>query len=72
VRLLTDHGANVNAASKRGRTALLVAAMSDHSAGIVKLLIEKGAALKAVDFLKTTPSASRNSRQRHRNDSRAD
>ena len=55
VRLLTDHGANVNAASKRGRTALLVAAMSDHSAGIVKLLIEKGADLKPVDFLKTTP-----------------
>ncbi len=55
MRLLIDHGANVNAASKRGRTALLVAAMSDHSADIVKLLKEKGADLKAVDFLKTTP-----------------
>ena len=55
VRLLIDHGANVNAATKRGRTALLVAAMSDHSADIVKLLKEKGADLRAVDFLKTTP-----------------
>jgi ankyrin repeat protein len=55
VRLLIDHGANVNLATKRGRTALLVAAMSDPSADIVKLLIEKGANLKAVDFLKTTP-----------------
>jgi ankyrin repeat protein len=55
VRLLTDHGANVNLASKKGRTALLVAAMSDHSADIVKLLMAKGADLKAVDFLKTTP-----------------
>ena len=55
VRLLLEHGANPNAATKRGRTALLVAAMSDHSAEIVKLLIEKGADLKAVDFLRTTP-----------------
>jgi ankyrin repeat protein len=54
VRLLIDHGANVNLATKRRRTALLVAAMSDPSAEIVKLLIEKGADPKAVDFLKTT------------------
>jgi len=55
VRLLIDHDANVNLATKRGRTALQVAAMSDPSADIVKLLMEKGANLKAVDFLKTTP-----------------
>lgn len=55
VRLLTEHGANVNLATKRRRTALLVAAMSDPSAEVVKLLVEKGADLKAVDFLKTTP-----------------
>jgi ankyrin repeat protein len=55
VRLLIAHGANVNLATKRGRTALLVAAMSDPSAAIVKLLLEKGADSKAVDFLKTTP-----------------
>jgi ankyrin repeat protein len=54
VRLLIDHGANFNVATKRRRTALLVAAMSDPSAEIVKLLIEKGADPKAVDFLKTT------------------
>src|ERR1700678_2106969 len=55
VRLLIGHGANVNLATKRRRTALLVAAMSDPSAEIVKLLLDKGADLKAVDFLKTTP-----------------
>ncbi len=54
VRLLIDHGANVNLATKRRRTALLVAAMSDPSADIVKLLIEKGADPKAMDFLRTT------------------
>ena len=54
VRLLIDHGANVNLATKRRRTALLVAAMSDPSAEIVKLLIDKGADPKATDFLKTT------------------
>ncbi len=54
VRLLTKHGANVNLASKRRRTALLVAAMSDHSAAIVRLLIEKGADVKAMDMFKNT------------------
>ena len=54
VRLLIDHGANVNLATKRRRTALLVAAMSAPSADIVKLLIEKGADPKAMDFLRTT------------------
>lgn len=54
IRYLTDHGANVNLASKRGRTALLVAAMSDHSADIVRLLIDKGADVKAMDAFKTT------------------
>jgi ankyrin repeat protein len=55
VRLLVENGANINLATKRRRTALLVAAMSDPSADIVKFLIEHGADLKAVDFLKTTP-----------------
>ncbi len=44
----------MNIASKRGRTALLVAAMSDHSADILGLLMEKGADVKATDALKTT------------------
>ena len=55
VRLLVEHGANVNLATKKGRTALLVAAMSDRSAAIVRFLLDKGADLKAVDYLKTTP-----------------
>lgn len=55
VRFLLEHGANVNLATKRGRTALLIAAMSDKSYDIVKLLIDKGADVKAVDFLHTTP-----------------
>ena len=54
VRLLVDHGADVNIASKAGHTALLLAAMSDNSAEIVRLLIAKGADLKAVDSLKKT------------------
>jgi ankyrin repeat protein len=48
-RLLLDAGANVNTASKAGRTALLIAAMSDRSAEIVRLLIAKGADVKAKD-----------------------
>jgi ankyrin repeat protein len=54
VRLLIAHGANVSMATRRGRTALLVAAMSDHSADIARLLIQSGADAQAKDFLKTT------------------
>jgi len=54
VRLLISHGANVNAATRRGRTALLVAAMSDQSADIARLLVQSGADVQAKDFLKTT------------------
>jgi len=49
VRLLADRGANVNLASKQGRTPLFVAAMSDQSADIVRYLVSKGADLKARD-----------------------
>ena len=42
-RLLLERGANVNAAAKSGRTALFVAAMSDPSVEIARLLIAKGA-----------------------------
>ena len=38
--------------TKRGRSALLLAAMSDNSAGIVRLLMAKGADPKVVDVLK--------------------
>jgi ankyrin repeat protein len=53
-RLLLDHGANVNLASKQGRTALFVAAMSDPSAAIVKLLLAKGADVRATDAFQNT------------------
>lgn len=54
VRLLVDRGANVNATTKLGRTALFLAAMSDDSAAIVRLLVAKGADVKARDMFKNT------------------
>ena len=54
VRLLLMHGANPNLATKRGRSALLIAARSDQSEPIVRLLLEKGADAKAADAFKTT------------------
>jgi ankyrin repeat protein len=54
VKLLVEHGANVNTATERGRTALLIAVMSDGSADIVRFLLERGADIKHTDFLKTT------------------
>src|SRR5258708_22941901 len=49
VRMLVDHSADVNATSKQGHTPLLLAAMSDGSSPILRLLIAKGANVKAVD-----------------------
>jgi ankyrin repeat protein len=43
VRALLDRGANVNIRPNSGRTPLLIAAESPGAAGVVKLLIEKGA-----------------------------
>jgi ankyrin repeat protein len=54
VRLLVEHGADVNVVSKKKRTALLLAAMSDQSAGTVRFLIGKGANLNALDDANTT------------------
>jgi ankyrin repeat protein len=54
VRLLVERGANVNLTGKTGRTPLFVAAMSDGSAPIVKLLVSKGADLKAKDAFGNT------------------
>ena len=50
VRLLVDHGANVNAISKNlGRTPLLIAAGYPSTVPVLKLLLEKGADLRARD-----------------------
>ena len=42
VKLLIDHGAEVNRTGKAGGTALMAASLQGHGE-IVKLLIEKGA-----------------------------
>ncbi|HSP66111.1 MAG TPA: ankyrin repeat domain-containing protein, partial [Bryobacteraceae bacterium] len=50
VRLLVDHGANVNAVSKNlGRTPLLIAAGYPNTVPVLKLLLDKGADLRARD-----------------------
>ena len=54
VRLLVERGANVNLASKQGRTPLFIAAMSDQSADAVRYLVAKGADLKAKDAFGNT------------------
>ena len=54
VRLLLARGASVNAASDRGRTALHLAARSDGSAPVVKMLLAAGADPKGTDALKST------------------
>jgi len=54
VELLVARGANVNAAAKSGRTAAMVAAMTEGTGPIVKLLASKGADLKARDAFQTT------------------
>lgn len=52
VNLLLAKGADVNAVTKRGRSALLLAAMSDRSSAIVRVLLAKGADPKVVDATK--------------------
>jgi ankyrin repeat protein len=49
VRLLVDRGVDVNVSSNLGHTALELAAMSDESGEIVRLLLTHGADPKAVD-----------------------
>ena len=49
VRLLIAHGANVNARSETDRTALLVAASYPRTVNLLKLLLERGADLRAQD-----------------------
>ena len=54
VRLLLARGADAKVVSQRGRTALFLAARSDRSADIVKLLIATGADVNAADAAKMT------------------
>jgi ankyrin repeat protein len=54
IRLLKNRGARVNVVSARGRTPLFLAAMSDRSADIARLLIAAGADVKVVDGMKMT------------------
>jgi ankyrin repeat protein len=54
VRLLLDKGAEVNVATKQGRTPLLAAATYDGGEEVVKLLISKGADVKAVEGFQFT------------------
>ena len=52
VKLLLGRGADAKVTSQRGRTALFNAARSDRSAAIVKMLIDAGSDIKAVDGFK--------------------
>jgi len=49
VRLLLDHGADVNKVAKSGYTALISAALRNPSAEVVRMLIQRGADVKAID-----------------------
>jgi ankyrin repeat protein len=49
VKVLLDAGADVNAKTKQGRTPLLIAAANVGSLDVIKLLVAKGADLKATD-----------------------
>ncbi len=60
IRLLLDHGADVNAFDPTGRTALMYAAVSDLlPTDTMKLLIERGADVNAVDRHKQSGDAGR-------------
>jgi ankyrin repeat protein len=53
-RILIEHGANVNAVSKMGRTPLIIAAGHDGASETVRLLLEKGADVRAKDSFDVT------------------
>lgn len=48
-RFLIEHGADVNAQSKQGRTPLMLASLRDGGSDIVSLMLAKGADVKAKD-----------------------
>jgi ankyrin repeat protein len=55
VRLLLDHGAQANLAAKSGRTALIIAAFTNPSAEVVRLLLAKDANVHVMDVRHVTP-----------------
>lgn len=55
VRLLLDHGAQVNTTAKSGRTALIIAAFTNPSAEVVRLLLAKDAKVGVMDVRHVTP-----------------
>jgi ankyrin repeat protein len=55
VRLLLDHGADVNKVARTGRTALIIAAFTDPSAEVARLLLSAGAKVDVMDRRKVTP-----------------
>jgi len=57
VRLLLARGANVNARSDTGRTAFLVASSFPRTVGLLRLLLDRGADLRAQDRGGTTALA---------------
>jgi ankyrin repeat protein len=55
VRLLLDHAADVNITARSGRMALIVAAFTNPSAEVVRLLLQKGAQVGVMDQRHVTP-----------------
>ena len=55
VHLLLDHGAQVNTSARSGRTALIIAAFTNPSAEVVRLLLAKGAKVQVMDTRHVTP-----------------
>src|SRR5215469_9110227 len=55
VRLLLEHYAPVNTIARSGRTALIIAAFTNPSAEVVRLLLAKGAKADVMDLRHVTP-----------------
>jgi ankyrin repeat protein len=55
VRLLLDHDAQVNTAARSGRPALIIAAFTNPSAEVARLLLAKGAKVEVMDSRHVTP-----------------
>jgi ankyrin repeat protein len=56
-RLLIEHGADVNVRTQQGRTALMAAAKRNGNADLVRLLLKKGADVKAPGDTTMIPAA---------------